>query len=45
MPVRKPGAARQPIKIGQEKYLWILVAIEVMLVGGLRKFFRRVHGG
>ena len=33
------------LKLGTEVYLWILVAIEVMLVGGLRKFFRQVHGG
>lgn len=45
MPRRKPGVARQPLKIGQEKYLWILVFIEVAAIGGFRKYFRRFHGG
>jgi ABC-type phosphate/phosphonate transport system permease subunit len=31
--------------MGDEKYLWILVLIEVGLVGGFRHIFRRRHGG
>jgi hypothetical protein len=31
--------------MGQEVYLWILVVIEVALLGGFRKYFRRYHGG
>lgn len=45
MPSRKPGTARQPIKLGPSIYLWILVGVELVLIGGLRKFFRRFHGG
>lgn len=41
---RKPGAAGK-FSPGQEVYLWLLVLIEVALVGGLRKYFRRFHGG
>lgn len=33
------------MKFGQEVYLWILVIIEVLLMGAGRKYFRRVHGG
>lgn len=43
-PGRKPGG-RQPSKLGQEVYLWILVVIEVAMIGGFRKYFRRYHGG
>lgn len=42
---RKPGAGRQPLKVGQEKYLWALVFIELGLTGALRKYFRQFHGG
>lgn len=31
--------------LGQEMYLWVLVLLEVIAIGGLRKFFRRFHGG
>lgn len=43
-PGRKPGR-RQSSKLGQEVYLWILVVIEVAMIGGFRKYFRRYHGG
>lgn len=42
---RKPGSSKQPLKVGQEVYLWILVIVEVAMVGGFRRYFRRVHGG
>lgn len=32
-------------KVGGEKYLWILVALEVGAMVALRHFFRRYHGG
>lgn len=41
----KRGMRPGKITIGQEKYLWILVLIEVALIGGFRKYFRRYHGG
>lgn len=44
-PVRKPGAGGRSLRIGQEKYLWILVIIELAITGTLRKYFRRFHGG
>jgi hypothetical protein len=42
---RKPGVAGRRMIVGQEIYLWILVLIEVALIGGFRKYFRRFHGG
>lgn len=33
------------VKLDQTTYLWILVAVEVALTGGFRKYFRRHHGG
>lgn len=39
----RPG--RPQLMLGDEKYLWILVVLEVMLTGVLRKRFRRYHGG
>lgn len=42
---RKVGAARQPLRIGHEKYLWILVGIELVITGAFRKYFRQFHGG
>lgn len=42
---RKPGVRGGKFTPGQEVYLWILVLIEVTLMGGFRKFFRRYHGG
>lgn len=42
---RKPGTGQREMILGQEVYLWILVLIEVALVGGFRKYFRRFHGG
>lgn len=44
-PIRKQGAGRSPVKLGPHIYLWILVAVEVALTGGLRKYFRKFHGG
>jgi hypothetical protein len=31
--------------LSAEKYLWFLVFIEIALIGGFRKYFRRFHGG
>ncbi len=42
---RKPGLKNGNMMLGQEVYLWILVAIEVALMGGFRRYFRRHHGG
>ena len=33
------------LAVGDEGYLWLLIAIEVILLGILRKQFRRHHGG
>jgi hypothetical protein len=44
-PSRKPGAGKKSTAFGVEIYLWILVGIEVALMGALRKYFRRHHGG
>lgn len=44
-PGRRPGG-RQPFNFGINIYLWILVAIEIAIMGGFRKYFgRRHHGG
>lgn len=40
---RRPGA--RPVNVGSEMYLWVLVIVEALLVGILRKQFRRHHGG
>lgn len=42
---RRPGANGRRMIVGQEVYLWILVLIEIALIGGFRKYFRRFHGG
>lgn len=45
---RKSAAGMRPgmkLNIGDEKYLWILVILEVAAIGWLRKYFRRYHGG
>lgn len=39
-----PGTGGPRI-LGQEVYLWILVLVEAVLTGALRRFFRRFHGG
>lgn len=39
----KPG--RKQLLLGDEVYLWILVLIEVFLIGFLRQKTRRHHGG
>jgi hypothetical protein len=39
----RPG--RYPLKIGDEVYLWILIALEVGAIAALRHAFRRRHGG
>jgi len=33
------------VALGEEKYLWLLVAIEVGALAWLRVAFRRHHGG
>lgn len=33
------------VAIGDEGYLWILVILEALTLGYLRKRFRRYHGG
>ena len=38
-----PG--RMQLRIGDEGYLWILVALEVAAIAWLRSAFRRHHGG
>lgn len=43
--VRKQGASRNSLRVGPNVYLWILVGVELVLTGGLRKYFRRFHGG
>lgn len=40
---RRPG--RPQLMLGDEMYLWILVILEVLVTGILRKQFRRHHGG
>ena len=39
---RRPGAK---LMVGDEGYLWVLVAIEVALMCWFRRYFRRYHGG
>ncbi len=39
------GRNRGGMVVGQEVYLWILILVELAAIGGLRKFFRRFHGG
>ena len=39
----RPG--RHQLMLGDEMYLWMLVILEVLLTGILRKKFRRYHGG
>lgn len=39
----RPG--RPQLMLGDEMYLWIMVVIEALLIGSLRKRFRRHHGG
>lgn len=43
-PIRKQ-AARQQLRMGQHIYLWILVAIELVITGIARRYFRQFHGG
>jgi len=43
--MRIGGMTRGAGKLGNEKYLWLLVALEVLAVLGLRHGFRRYHGG
>jgi hypothetical protein len=33
------------LRLGDEVYLWIVVGIEIALIGFLRNHFRRYHGG
>lgn len=30
---------------GSQVYLWILVIIEVLIIGGFRNYFKSHHGG
>ena len=39
---RRPG---MKLAVGDEGYLWILIALELALMGYLRQHFRRYHGG
>ncbi len=39
---RRPG---MKVMVGEEAYLWLLVLIEVGILGALRKKFRSHHGG
>lgn len=40
-----PTGARGPLNIGDEQYLWALVAIEALALFFMRSVFRRQHGG
>ena len=45
---RKSATGARPgmnIAVGDEGYLWILVILEVIAMGVLRKKFKRYHGG
>lgn len=39
---RRPGIK---LTLGDEGYLWVLIAIELLAMGFLRRHFRRYHGG
>ena len=39
----RPGG--RSLNLGDEMYLWVLVLIEAGMLGWLRQFFRRYHGG
>lgn len=39
---RRPG---MKLMVGDEAYLWLLLALELFLMGMLRKHFKRHHGG
>lgn len=39
------AAPGMKMAIGDEGYLWILVLVEVLAIGLLRKKFKRYHGG
>lgn len=39
---RRPG---MKLMLGDEMYLWMLLVIELLAMGFLRKHFRRYHGG
>ena len=47
-PAATTGAATRPLRsygLGDEKYLWLLVASEVAALFLLRAAFKRHHGG
>jgi len=44
-PVAGPRPGRRMMILGDEKYLWILVALEMGAHCALRRKFRRHHGG
>lgn len=39
---RRPGLK---LTLGDEGYIWVLIAIEILIMGFLRNHFRRYHGG
>lgn len=39
---RRPG---MKLMVGDEAYLWLLLLLELLAMGLLRKHFRRHHGG
>lgn len=51
-PQGTPGGQRAPrarnrssVQSGDEIYLWVLIGLEIAFVGGMRKLFKRYHGG
>lgn len=40
-----PAGYRGNLKLGDEQYLWILVLVEVAILGWGRYATRRLHGG
>ena len=40
-----PSGYRGQLKLGDEQYLWILVFVEVGILGGFRWATRKLHGG
>jgi hypothetical protein len=39
------GMIGSGVQLGDEKYLWLLVILEVVAIGMLRQAFKRHHGG
>ena len=40
-----PASSRGSMQMGDEQYLWILVLVEVGILGGFRWETRKLHGG